>query len=760
MAKWANDLVLGASGNSGRGFEKISFTSGGTLTPAVGDILTGATSGARAIIMQIVHTIGTWAGGNEVGTIHTTYPTVATHFANGEDLNLSGSQTQLNICTTSGASVVDAKLSSYPTVAAGDTIYHAKTSPVTDTGVTASITKGSRTMTLSSPLNQTLCDCSTTTGWTTYLSASVALGTTCKEGTNGINLTFPASVSGSTRYAYFDIGADQNLNIYQWLEFFFSLNSGANIQAGDIVIKLLDNSDNVLSTFTMQGWASTCSANVSFDSGGALSTIVRRIGIYSGSSVSTRLNSRVLSFDMFTVSKAANVKVKSLVSFQSNAMIGASDYWYPVKYINGTTLEIDNHAGCLTGTGRGFAQATVTNGELYFRDPVQTTTPGTSTSTAYMTTPVAGTVDAQVINQGGVNPYTLDVDGETISDGINGYGWMFSVSSRDYNVFDRFVSVRWFRMFNEASTNIVTQKNCVIIGNSSTNFGAVFHYWDGNHKHINCAISCFQTSPIKQLSGKVYVVGCLDNTVGGANIGGKIDLMGLEVYNCAGYGYTQATDTTENSVIMNYVSADNALDKSIYHASTNGTTYFDGFTASEGTPVTILTTSPYNQMALFIKKYGGTTGDDRCYQQYATRIMQTTEKPAFADVAHAISVTNALRKSKWPYMEKIGSFQVTANNLCTFKVLVKNSSTSIVGGLYVSGNRIAGVAEQTVVNTNTTDWTDGNALTTLTCTPTEDGWIDLYMVAYASDAASTYTSTSYIASPEGNAGGNHLFTQA
>lgn len=47
----------------------FAFTSGGTNVPHVGDKLKGATSGATAIISDIITNSGTWAGGDAAGWI-------------------------------------------------------------------------------------------------------------------------------------------------------------------------------------------------------------------------------------------------------------------------------------------------------------------------------------------------------------------------------------------------------------------------------------------------------------------------------------------------------------------------------------------------------------------------------------------------------------------------------------------------------------------------------------------------------------------
>lgn len=74
----------------------LRFTSGGVGTPNAGDLLTGATSGAKAVVRQRVLESGTWAGGNAVGVLICDY--VSGTFQ-AENLNCSGILTQSDVCT-------------------------------------------------------------------------------------------------------------------------------------------------------------------------------------------------------------------------------------------------------------------------------------------------------------------------------------------------------------------------------------------------------------------------------------------------------------------------------------------------------------------------------------------------------------------------------------------------------------------------------------------------------------------------------------
>ena len=76
----------------------ISFTSGGTYEPQVGDTITGATSAATAIITRIELSGGTWADGDATGTLTIRGQSAA--FV-GETLNVGANA---DVCTVAGDS--------------------------------------------------------------------------------------------------------------------------------------------------------------------------------------------------------------------------------------------------------------------------------------------------------------------------------------------------------------------------------------------------------------------------------------------------------------------------------------------------------------------------------------------------------------------------------------------------------------------------------------------------------------------------------
>jgi len=76
---------------------KLDFDSGGTTAIAVGDTITGQTSGATALVNHVVIDSGTWAGGNADGSLY--LASVSKAFTNDELLDVG---VTTNLATVDG----------------------------------------------------------------------------------------------------------------------------------------------------------------------------------------------------------------------------------------------------------------------------------------------------------------------------------------------------------------------------------------------------------------------------------------------------------------------------------------------------------------------------------------------------------------------------------------------------------------------------------------------------------------------------------
>ena len=76
------------SGDQDSMYHQIGFTSGGTVEPKAGDIVTGNTSGETAVIVSVTAPAsGTWADGTATGTV--TYKSASGTFTNSETVTIT-----------------------------------------------------------------------------------------------------------------------------------------------------------------------------------------------------------------------------------------------------------------------------------------------------------------------------------------------------------------------------------------------------------------------------------------------------------------------------------------------------------------------------------------------------------------------------------------------------------------------------------------------------------------------------------------------
>ena len=109
MANWKIDPVNGNTANSGKGWSKVTITSGGTYTIAIGDTITGATSGVTAKVIALTNSSGSFGAGNWAGDLHITEPRLAgaySAFTNTETLNVGAN---IDVGTVSSTTRYDSK---------------------------------------------------------------------------------------------------------------------------------------------------------------------------------------------------------------------------------------------------------------------------------------------------------------------------------------------------------------------------------------------------------------------------------------------------------------------------------------------------------------------------------------------------------------------------------------------------------------------------------------------------------------------------
>jgi hypothetical protein len=91
-------------------YYQITFTSGGTYIPQIGDTVTGNTSGETAVIVSIAETASTWSAGTAAGTV--TYRSASGTFTNSETVSILRARKVLsnNAYTHAASDLIDFEL--------------------------------------------------------------------------------------------------------------------------------------------------------------------------------------------------------------------------------------------------------------------------------------------------------------------------------------------------------------------------------------------------------------------------------------------------------------------------------------------------------------------------------------------------------------------------------------------------------------------------------------------------------------------------
>lgn len=210
MPNYYIDLVSGNDANDGLGPYKAAYTSGGTTAIAVGDTVTGGTSGRTAKVVNITVTSGSWAGGDAAGSIYVGTPSGA--FTNGEALLVGGGdRATLTADFVVSSWLTVASGATAARVAPGDEIRIKKTLAAASQG-NAAFTKRSATVTMASAKWKNICNCDDK--WTASANITQSNSTSKKEGSYCQQFIFASGFS-TGKVAYYDLGSDQDLSDYE-----------------------------------------------------------------------------------------------------------------------------------------------------------------------------------------------------------------------------------------------------------------------------------------------------------------------------------------------------------------------------------------------------------------------------------------------------------------------------------------------------------------------------------------------------------------
>ena len=392
--------------------------------------------------------------------------------------------------TNDGTTFANRKLNlqNLTTVAAGDTVRCIKSPDAVNTGINATWTDGSNTVTLASA--QTLLVSSCDTNWTASSNVTcTATATGRKEGTF-CQQTAVAAAFTTGKASYFATGT-LNCSGYQQLTFWITQTAGTLAVAGDYTMSLCSDVAGVtqVNNFPIPAvGALNQPFPVTIDLGTNLGASIQSIAFY------VNVDRAAVTFNFDNINVALASSTASAITCTSLIGKGGTDNQYlGIRSINGTTVILDSapqYTLDLAGTEPTWSGTTETVA-LYRRETLKTVQ-GTAIGTIINNYAGAtGSVGNIVTISGGWDTTNMSTQtGQTYLDGSNGLGYGLQIGANTSLAYLNTSNINCYRYYyglyhqssNSAPNNTITGDNF----NNNSNTGI---YIPGNCKNLTLTIN-------------------------------------------------------------------------------------------------------------------------------------------------------------------------------------------------------------------------------------------------------------------------------
>lgn len=638
--------------------------------------------------------------------------------------------------------------------------------------------------------------------WTVDNASTVTADTAYKkEGWYSAKVVM-ASPANSTLYAHFATGT-LNLSSYQKISFWIKNDTAVLANQWNICLCSDTAGTTVVDTFAIPAIPSTAQflpLTIARNGGGNLGSSIQSIALYSGSSAGATTG---ITLDNFVACTTSGLNLQSLISKNTTAQTTtsatgyANESWYCIQSISqdGTVIRLDNTSLTNPTTfsgqrGGGYSGATGTV-TTYKRETTKTALVTLFTDYAQEIMD-SGSAGSTIQFQGSYDSATNTRNGETIFDGLNGFGYgIMAYTSRSYDTINYISLYRYSHgialMGSSAAANLVidTLPNC----NSNQLYGIYLNATGA--ASVNTTINAnnnAQGCRLYNTSGARFgsISACNNETNGihleasnaitGSN---NVQFVTLDAHNnnqvglycdqshnslvgtmtahknyTAGVRYYYSSNNRINNLTANY----NQYALNCYGGAGGGTSQnnfvmYGSATGNWTTPVYAYFSSLYlnnfsysGTLASMIDSYGANvvaSSNDKQVEgtffsqlNVATISSDTTNRHTASGICWKMSPTSTVRAANYPLKLKIATIAVVANVLVTAKVWVKKDNAS---GIYASfvlpGLQIAGVDTDVVaVKANDTSYEQ----LSLTFTPTAAGVVDFYVYAYGGTTYNVY----------------------
>ena len=612
-----------------------------------------------------------------------------------------------------------------PTRHLSDTLYFPMTEEVS-TGVSATFTQWSTTVTTASPLGLTLNPSNTASDWTAATNVTISTSTHRKTASTCSSIATNASFT-SGKIVHRSFSSTQNLSSYAYLSFWIRLVSGSNIPANTLRISLCSDStgNTPVKSYDVPMAIGSNWVAVVFEDTTGFGSSINSIAIYANSSFS----SRTISIQNVFVSN--DIHLRSAIGPQGKTH-------FAIANVDGTTITLLASSNIGTSLKYPYPSSTET---LYYINPIfvqrnassdtfvleNNTTFSAIPTTISPIAPEASTGPLRYI--GGIDTTTDTVEGVTYfyasqhngsSQGLGGISQTCVVENFIFAGFNVVVSS------NAQADAYVEYNNIVILPNAfgttlttlvMGHSGAFTSIKDLVHFDINAflpTLGSAYASYMRIERAKVYVRG--DSVAEGK----------YRFKNCTFYINDGASNYPKTNL-----NPDLTLDTIEY--------VFENYTSPPGTS--------HNGFPMAFNVTNAPSGTGEVFARFHGKqlIWQTTDKPSGATGAYQFSFESSFltrmtdkKNSLRPAVAQIATDTSTRTVSAWVK---KTHATAIVCGIEIDTfDSTATVSAASVEAANNTSWQQ----ITLTFTPSTPGLVVVRFYAYQRDYSVSGTNSALL----------------
>lgn len=664
--------------------------------------------------------------------------------------------------------------------APGDTIRCIKSLDATSLGINITMTDLSPTVTLASALtaNVSLCQAAMTAS----ANVTAATSTTRRQGTVSTQLTIAAGFT--TGLAGYEATGTIDLSAYQQVSFYIRQSSGTIGAASSISITLCSDAAGVTPVNTVNIPA-LGALNIwhkfTVNMGGALGAAIQSWGFV----VNTDNGAQTFQIDNILACKAPGNDALSLTSLIG--LNGGSDYYWPIRSINGTDVQLDMGSNSSAASAARGYTGTTTTATGYKQEPLNCSLETSLTSQVSWNANENGSAGNLITLSGGWN--RTDMSTQTGQSYVTNAAAAGDISVlRTYWDTERmrFVGYGYLTTITANAANASMDATCQIINCRGLTIVANQDQDLALDIQIGAIIACNKVlesvignasgynkiviGPITDILGcglfeigdgntcacnvDVYITKMRNITGAGINVTqsgvagfSRVRLFVGEISACSTYGFRNQSVSSASAGAIGVICQDAiTFYDTTFSGNTSGSVQmsvmnarFVRCTFADATEfvVTALEQTAGFEPQVFCDGYDGVSGAFAIEAEGWRARSEATVRHTASDIAWKVSplstsYINSGRQARLP----IAEIPCNASALVTIKVWMRRTNTGLTASLLIPRMQLTGMT--TDVRTAMTAAADTWEEITATFTPTEAGVVEVFVECYGGTTYSLY----------------------